>query len=85
MDGLSKADLIGNAALFFLRLTQLSTISISCFGVCFLIYMHNNHPCVYRPYYCRDGSAYAGNQSVPVAEVVMVVMVRPSVLPRSIP
>jgi len=81
MDGIRKTDLAGYAALFFLRLTQLSCVSISCYGVCYLIYMHNHHPCIRNPYYCRNGTAYTGNQQVPIVEVVMVVTVRIVVLP----
>jgi len=76
MDGIAKADLAGYAALFFLRLIQLSTVAISCFSVCYLIYMHNHHPCTWNPYYCQEGTINAGNQQVPLVEVVMVVTVR---------
>ncbi|KAM7203261.1 hypothetical protein V8F33_002252 [Rhypophila sp. PSN 637] len=54
---------------YLLRLVQLTTLSITCFGGCYLIWMHNHHYCAYWP--C-SGTSREGLATVPLGEVVFV-------------
>lgn len=67
-------------ATYLLRLTQLSFLSISCYGVCYLIWLHNHHYCTY--YSCSDSNREAA--SVPVGEVVYTVAVSKSLGPSGL-
>jgi hypothetical protein len=67
-----SADTATAAAAYFLRLVQLSTLSISCFGVCYLIWMHNHHYCAY--WSCSGSDMEMA--SVPLGEVIYVTAVR---------
>jgi hypothetical protein len=55
----------------FFRFSQLFSTIIAGYGVCYLIWMHDNHPCKYNGY-C---SPMTNSAAVPIGEVVMVVAV----------
>ncbi|KAK4654997.1 hypothetical protein QC762_405618 [Podospora pseudocomata] len=66
---LPSAEALTAAACYLLRLTQFSSLSISCFSVCYLIWMHSHHFCAY--WSCNDPGQEAA--LVPLGEVIYVV------------
>ncbi|KAM7197422.1 hypothetical protein V8F20_006567 [Naviculisporaceae sp. PSN 640] len=58
-----------STAVYLLRLIQLTNLSITCFGACYLIWMHNHHYCAY---YSCSSTGLEGLASVPLGEVVFV-------------
>ncbi|KAK3361804.1 hypothetical protein B0T24DRAFT_640126 [Lasiosphaeria ovina] len=56
-----------------LRATQLSTVSISCFGACYLIWMRNHHFCAVSRYRYQCTGNQLENYQVPLGEVMFVV------------
>ncbi|KAK4099859.1 hypothetical protein N658DRAFT_497840 [Parathielavia hyrcaniae] len=66
---LPSAETVTAATTYLLRITQLCSLSISCYGVCYLIWLHNHHYCSYH--YCGDTDRETA--SVPIGEVVYTV------------
>lgn len=67
-----------STAVYLLRLVQLTTLSITCFGACYLIWMHNHHYCAY---YSCSGTEREELGSVPIGEVIFVTCVRDLISP----
>ena len=75
----TKRELAVALILYLLRMVQITSLSITTFCVCYLVWMHQHHICVYR--YCgggvrdSDGKNPQEHTSVPMGEVMMIVAV----------